>query len=142
MGLFDFLKKKDEIPYAKISEELDIFTEESFAMPKMNNPFLLEDKSKHPMIFGYFVGAINYIAQVYQLNERDKSEIYTQYLARHFTDDVAEQAKELLKRSTDISQTDDVSHYILVGGHAMKKWVAGGPMAKYAPMGLIRLLND
>ncbi|MCW8821501.1 MAG: hypothetical protein OQK45_04665 [Sulfurovum sp.] len=142
MGLFDFLKKKDAIPYAKIGEELDIFTKESLAMPKMNNPFLLEDKSKHPMIFGYFVGAMDYIAQAYQLNKRDKSEIYTQYLARHFADNDAEQTKELLKYSTTISQTDDGSHYILVGGHAMKKWVAGGPMAKYAPMGLIRLLND
>jgi hypothetical protein len=141
VGLFDFLKKKDEIPYAKIAEKLDIFTVESLAMPKTNNPFLLEDKSKHPMIFGYFVGAMDYITEAYQLNERDKSEIYTQYLARHFTDDV-EQTKELLKYSTDISQTDDGSHYLLVGGHAMKKWAEGGLMAKYAPMGLIRLLND
>lgn len=142
MRLFDFLKKKDEIPYAKIGEELDAFTEESLAMPKMNNPFLLEDKSKHPMIFGYFVGAMDYITELYQLNERDKSEIYTPYLARHFTGNDGEQTKELLKYSRDISQTNDGSHYILVGGHAMKKWVAGGPMAKYAPMGLIRLLND
>ncbi len=142
MGLFDFLKKKDEIPYTKIAEELDIFTEESLAMPKMNNPFLLENKGKHPMIFGYFVGAMDYIAEAYQLNERDKSEIYTQYLARHFADNDVEQAKELLNYSTNIGQTDDGCHYMLVGGHAMKKWVEGGPMAKYAPMGLIRLLND
>lgn len=142
MGLFDFLKKKDEIPYVKIGETLDLFTEESLAMPKMSNPFLLEDKSKHPMIFGYFVGAMDYIAQAYRLSERDKSEIYTQYLAKHFADNDAEQTKELIKYSADIGQTDDGSHYMLVGGHAMKKWIAGGPMAKYAPMGLIRLLND
>lgn len=143
MGLFDFLKtKKDEVPYEKIYEELDIFTKESLAMPKMNNPFILDDESKHPMIFGYFMGAMDYITQTYQLNERDKFAIYTQYLSRNFADNDAEYATELLKYSADISQTDDGSNYMLVGGHAMKKWTAGGPMAKYAPMGLIRLLND
>ena len=42
MGLLDFLKKKDAIPYEKIAEQLDVFTKESLAMPKMNNPFLLK----------------------------------------------------------------------------------------------------
>lgn len=142
MGLFGFLKKKDEVPYAKIDEALNIFTAESLAMPRMTNPFLLEDKNKHPMIFGYFMGAMDHLTVAYQLNEKDKSEIYTQYLARHFVQDNAEQTKELLDYSIKISQTDDGSHCALLGRHAMKKWAEGGPMAKYAPMGLIRLLND
>ena len=59
-----------------------------------------------------------------------------------FADNNMEKAIELLKYSVDISQTDEGSHYMLVGEHAMKKWSAGGQMAQYAPMGLIRLLND
>jgi len=142
MGLFDFRKKKAEIPYARIAETLNIFTVESLAMPKMNNPFLLEDSNKHPMIFGYFMGAMDHITETYQLDERDKSDIYTQYLARHFTANDTKQTKDLLQYSIDISQTEDGGHYVLLGRHAMKKWAEGGPMAKYAPMGLIRLLNN
>jgi hypothetical protein len=37
---------------------------------------------------------------------------------------------------------EDTSHYALRGKLAMKKWKAGGPMADYATMGLIRILND
>jgi len=142
LGLFDFLKKKEAIPYQKIAEQLDVFTKESLAMPKMNNPFLLEDKSKYPMIFGYFMGAMEYIVQVYTLNQKETDAIYTEYLSRNFTNQDAEETKALLDYSKEITQMDDACHYILVGNHAMKKWEAGGPIAKYAPMGLIRLLND
>lgn len=141
MGLFDFLKKKDALPYEKIAEQLDMFTKESLAMPKMNNPFLLDDKTKHPMIFGYFMGAMEYIAQVYTLNEKDSSTIYSDYLARNFANNAAHTI-DLLNYSNDIRHIDEVTRYRLVGNHAMKKWESGGPLAKYAPMGLIRLLND
>ena len=50
MGLFDFLKTKEVVPYEEIYKELDIFTATSLAMPKMNNPFLLDDKSKQPTL--------------------------------------------------------------------------------------------
>jgi hypothetical protein len=142
LGLFDFLKQKKAIPYEKIAEELDAFTEESLAMPKMNNPFLLDDESKHPMIFGYFMGAVECIAEAYTLNEKDKESVYTKYLSRNFTNHDTDRTKELLDYSKAISRADDASNYTLVGNHAMKKWKTGGPMAKYAPMGLIRLLND
>ena len=143
MGLFDLFKtKKVIIPYEEIHEALDIFTKESLAMPKMNNPFIVDDERVHPALFGYFMGARNHIQKSYQLDEKDISDIYTQYLSKNFADNDMEKAAELLKYSVDISHTDDCSHCIFVGEHAMKKWSAGGPMAKYAPMGLIRLLND
>jgi len=142
LGFLDFLKKKDVVPYEKIAEQLDVFTKESLAMPKMNNPFLLDDKTKHPMIFGYFIGAMEYITKTYSLNEKDTDQIYSRYLSRNFANHSAEQTKELLNYSKEIQQLDDFGQYRLVGNHAMKKWNAGGPMAKYAPMGLIRLLND
>lgn len=142
MGLFDFLKKpKHEIPYGQIKYELDVFTQASLAMPKTNNPFLLDDKTKHPMIFGFFMGAMNQIAQAYELNEKDKTEIYAQYLSRNFANDNAEYVTELLKYSNDLNQNDDSHKTIIVGELAMRKWRAGGRMAEYAPMGLIRLLN-
>ena len=146
MGLFDFLKKPKnevpEVPYEKIYKELDIFTKESLAMPKTNNPFLLDDKNKHPMIFGYFVGAMNQIAQSYQLDEKVKTAIYTQYLTKNFGNDDKKYVTELIKYSNDLSKEDESHNTILVGELAMKKWRAGGRMAEYAPMGLIRLLND
>jgi len=142
LGLFDFLKTKDTVPYEKIYEELDRFTEASLAMPKMNNPFLLDDKKTHPMIFGYFMGVMLYIAKAYQLNEKDKLKIHTQYLSKNFAKNNAEYAKTLVKYSTDVMETDEGSHYALRGKLAMKKWIAGGPMAAYAPMGLIKILND
>ena len=110
-------------------------------MPKMNNPFLLDDESKHPMIFGYFVGAMNHIEQSYQLREKDKTEIYTQYLSRNFANDNSEHVERLLKYSSDLSLSEDSNNYILVGELAMKKWKEGGRMAEYAPMGLMRLFN-
>ncbi len=130
------------MPYAKIYKELDIFTEESFAMPKMNNPFFLEDESNHPMIFGYFMGVMDYIAQQYQLSEKDKRKIYTEYLLKNFADNNEKDAKELVKYSNNIRETDEGSHCALRGKLAMKKWVGGGPMAGYATMGLLRVLND
>ena len=142
MGIFDFLKAKAAVPYETIYRELDIFTAESLAMPKMNNPFLLDDKSKHSMIFGYFLGAIDYIAQAYQLNEKDRRTIQAQYLLNNFANNDEEYAAELLKYCEEIKQIDDVSNYILRGKLSMKKWAAGGPMAAHAPMGLIRILND
>jgi len=143
MGLFDFLKKpKNEVPYEKIYKELDIFTKESLAMPKTNNPFLLDDKKKYPMIFGYFVGAMNQIAKSYQLDEKDKTTIYTHYLSKNFADDDVERTTELLKYSNDLSQDDNNHNTILVGELAMRKWRAGGRMAEYAPMGLMRLFNN
>jgi hypothetical protein len=142
LGLFDFLKTKDTVPYEKIYEELNAFTEASLAMPKMNNPFLLDDKNKHPMIFGYFTGVMDYITKAYQLNEKDKLKIHTQYLSKNFADNNEEDAKALVKYSADIRATDDGAHYALRGKLAMKKWVAGGPMAAYAPMGLVKILND
>ena len=142
MGLFDFLKTKDTVPYEKIYGELNAFTEASLAMPKMNNPFLLDDKSKHPMIFGYFTGVMDYITKAYQLNEKDKLKIYTQYLSKNFADNNEEDTKALVKYSADIRETDEGCHYALRGKLAMKKWVAGGPMAAYAPMGLVKILND
>ena len=142
MGLFDFLKTKDTVPYEKIYEELNAFTEASLAMPKMNNPFLLDDKTKHPMIFGYFTGVMDYITKAYQLNEKDKLKIQTQYLSKNFADNNEEDTKALVKYSADIRETDEGCHYALRGKLAMKKWVAGGPMAAYAPMGLVKILND
>lgn len=142
MGLFDFLKTKDTVPYEKIYDELNAFTEASLAMPKMNNPFLLDDKSKHPMIFGYFMGVMDYIAKAYELNGKDKLKIYTQYLSKNFADNNEKNTQELVKYSADIRKTDEGSHYALRGKLAMKKWVAGGPMAAYAPMGLVKILND
>jgi len=142
MGLFDFLKKtKNEVPYEKINKELDVFTIASLAMPKMNNPFLLDDQSKHPMIFAYFLGAMNHITQAYELKEKDKTTIYTQYLSRNFASDNVEQAEKLLKYSTDLCQEDNSRKDIVVGELAMKRWKAGGSMAEYAPMGLMRLLK-
>ncbi len=142
MGLFDFLKKtKNEVPYEKIDKELDVFTIASLAMPKMNNPFLLDDQSKRPMIFAYFLGAMNHITQAYQLKEKDKTTIYTQYLSRNFASDNVEQAEKLLKYSTDLCQEDNSRKDIVVGELAMKRWKAGGAMAEYAPMGLMRLLK-
>ena len=143
MALFGFLQKtKNEVPYEKINEELDVFTKASLAMPKFNNPFLLDDQNKQPMIYGYFVGAMNHLAQTYDLNEKDKTDIYKKYLSRNFANNGSEQTAKLLKYSTDISQDENNHNTILVGELAMKKWRAGGPMAEYAPMGLIRLLND
>lgn len=130
------------VPYEVIYKELDIFTATSLAMPKMNNPFLLDDKSKHPMIFGYFMGVIDYMAQAYQLSEKDRRTIQTQYVLHNFANNDEEDTSELLKYCAEIRQRDDVSTYTLRGKLAMKKWKAGGPMAEYAPMGLIRILND
>ncbi len=142
LGLFDFLRTKDTVPYEKIYEELSAFTEASLAMPKMNNPFLLDDKNKHAMIFGYFMGVMDYIAQAYRLSEKDTLKIRTHYLLKNFTDNDSEKAQELLKYCDEIRGTDEGSNYALRGKHAMKKWVAGGPMAAYAPMGLVKILND
>ncbi len=142
MGIFDFLKKKELVPYDKIYKELDIFTATSLAMPKMNNPFLLDDKSKHPMIFGYFMGVIEYMSQAYQLNEKDRRTIQNKYILNNFAKNNEKYAEELLTYCEEIKQKDEVSNYALRGKLAMKKWKAGGPMAEYAPMGLIRILND
>ncbi|WP_373031788.1 hypothetical protein [Sulfurovum sp.] len=142
MGLFDFLKTKDILPYEKIYGELDRFTEASLAMPKMNNPFLLDDKNKHPMIFGYFMGVMDHIAKAYELTEKDKLKIFTQYLSKNFAENNDEDAKALVKYSMDVMKTDEGGHYALRGKLAMKKWAEGGPMAAYAPMGLIKILND
>ena len=142
MGLFDFLKTKDTVPYEKIYEELDRFTEASLAMPKMNNPFLLDDKNTHPMIFGYFMGVIDHIARAYQLNENEKRKVCTQYLLKNFADNSMDRTKELLQYCDEIMKQEDVYNYALRGKLAMKKWKAGGPMAEYATMGLIRILND
>ena len=142
MGIFDFLKTKEAVPYEKIYKELDIFTATSLAMPKMNNPFLLDDKSKHPMIFGYFMGVLDHMVQAYQLNEKDRLRVQTQYLLTNFANNNDEHAVELAKYCAEIRHKHDVSNYALRGKLAMKKWKAGGPMAEYAPMGLIRILND
>jgi len=142
VGLFDFLKPKDEVPYEEIYNELDVFTAASLAMPKMNNPFLLDNQSKHPMIFGYFMGVIDHMARAYNLNEKEKRKICNHYLLKNFADNDTDRAKELLKYCDDVMQTKDASNYALRGKLAMKKWKAGGPMADYATMGLIRVLND
>ena len=142
MRIFDFFKTKDKVPFEKIYKELDIFTATSLAMPKMNNPFLLDNKNKHPMIFGYFMGAIDYMQQAYELSEKDKRIIYAHYLLNNFTNNDEEYAKELLKYSEVIREEEDVNSYTLRGKLAMKKWKAGGLMADYAAMGLIRILND
>ena len=142
MGLFDFLKSKDEVPYEEIYNQLDVFTAASLAMPKMNNPFLLDNKSKHPMIFGYFMGVIDYMARVYKLNDKEKRKVCTQYLLKNFADNDTDRAQELLKYCDDVMKTEDAGNFALRGKLAMKKWKAGGPMADYATMGLIRILND
>jgi hypothetical protein len=142
LGLFDFfLKSKDTVPYNEIYSELDVFTAASLAMPKMNNPFLLDNTSKHPMIFGYFMGVIDYIARAYQLNEKEKRKVATQYLLKNFAGNDMDRAKELLKYCDEIMK-EEGCNYALRGKLAMKKWKAGGPMADYATMGLIRVLND
>lgn len=142
MGLFDFFKTKDVVPYDKIYKELDIFTATSLAMPKMNNPFLLDDKRKHPMIFGYFIGVIDHMAQVYELNEKEQHTILKHYLLNNFSDEDEEKCTQFMDYCEKIRSREDVSSYTLRGKLAMKKWKAGGPMAEYAPMGLIRILND
>ncbi|TNF44463.1 MAG: hypothetical protein EP216_02065 [Epsilonproteobacteria bacterium] len=142
MGLFDFLKPKDPVPYDKIHADLDVFTAASLAMPKMNNPFLFDDKSKHPMIFGYFMGVVDYIARVYKLSDKEKHKVCTQYLLKNFADNDTDRVKELLKYCDEVMQKEDGSNYALRGKLAMKKWKEGGTMADYATMGLIRILND
>ena len=142
MGIFDFLKKKELVPYDKIYKELDIFTATSLAMPKMNNPFLLDNKSKHPMIFGYFMGVLEYMAQAYNLDKKDQDTIQIHYVLHNFANNDDAYAAELVQYCDEIKNRDDVSNYSLRGKLAMKKWKAGGPMAEYAPMGLIRILND
>lgn len=142
MGLFDFFKTKNDVPYEKIDKELDIFTTASLAMPKMNNPFLLDDQKKHPMIFAYFAGAMNHLSETYDLQEKDKNTIYTQFISRNFANENAEQTEKFMKYSNDITSDDNSRNDILVGELAMKRWKAGGPMAEYAPMALMRLLKN
>jgi len=142
MGLFDFLKTKSEIPYEKIDKELDTFTTASLAMPKMNNPFLMDDQNKHPMIFAYFYGAMNHLSEIYDLKAKDKKNIYRQFISRNFANNNDEQIEKFIKYSNDLTRDDSSRNDILVGQLAMKRWKAGGAMAEYAPMALMRLLKN
>ena len=142
MGLFDFFKPKDEVPYEEIYNDLDVFTTASLAMPKMNNPFLMDNKSNHPMVFGYFMGVIDYIARRYKLSEKEKRKVCTHYLLKNFAENDMERAQAFLKYCDEIMQGEDACNYALRGKLSMKKWKEGGPMADYATMGLIRVLND
>ena len=141
MGLFDFFKTKNEVPYEKIDKELDTFTTASLAMPKMNNPFLMDDQKKHPMIFAYFAGAMNHISTTYDLKEQDKNTIYREFISRNFAHDDVEKTDKLMRYSNDLINIENSKNDILVGELAMKRWKAGGPMAEYAPMALMRLLK-
>ncbi len=142
VGIFYFLKKKGLVPYEKICKELDIFTAISLAMPKMNNPFLLDNKSNHPIIFGYFIGVLDYMAEVYKLNEKDVLLVKTQYILHNFAKNDEAYTEELLRYCKELRQKNEVDSYALRGKLAMRKWKKGGPMAECAPMGLIRILND
>lgn len=142
MGLFDFLKPKAEVPYEQIQNDLEVFTTESLAMPKMNNPFLMDDKNIHPIIFGYFMGVLDHVATIYNLNKKEKRKVCTQYLLKNFADNNKDRVQDLLKYCDDVMLTEDANNCALRGKLAMKKWKDGGPMADYATMGLIRVLND
>ena len=94
------------------------------------------------MIFGYFMGVIDHVAKTYKLSDNEKRKVCTQYLLKNFANNNMDRANELVKYCDKIMQEEETSRYALRGKLAMKKWKAGGPMADYATMGLIRVLND
>ena len=142
MPLFNFWKCKTTIPYDEIHRELDEFTQHSLAMPKMNNPFLLDDKSKHPIILGYCIGVMNHIETAYALNKKEKIKIEKKYILDNFTNDNEASVAILFSYWEEIRAKEEIKEYINKGQLAMKQWKKGGMMAEYAPMGLIKILNE
>lgn len=142
LPLFNFWKCKKTVPYDEIHKELDVFIQHSLAMPKMNNPFILEDKSTHPIIFGYCIGVMNHIETAYALEKKERVTIEKKFILDNFVNQNEASMQTLFAHWEEIRDSEEIKEYINKGKLAMKQWQKGGAMAQYAPMGLIKLLNE
>lgn len=144
MGFFDIFSKKKkqdkQDPVKALFFELDLFTEISFSIPlKFRSDFLNDDQS-HPIVFGYLLGAYDYLTKVYDITgEGQYVVLFSTYIYSNFTNEDAEAASHLVNSIIDLSSTEEGIKYMNIGANAYYNWVKNG---RLAIVELAELLTD
>jgi aldehyde:ferredoxin oxidoreductase len=107
----------------EINSLLNTFTKVSLKLPLQKKNHLFNDRGHYPIVFGYFLGAINHLKEVKKLNNRHVKKVLKLYLKYNFTNGDTADAEELVGLILELSQSDEGIEYIKVGKQAFKKWL-------------------
>ncbi len=128
MGLFTRSKKKEaHISDFVIYELLNQFTDASLEMPIRRVRNLFEYESCYPLVFGYFLGAMDYIIEYKDIDSKNAERLFQEYLSVNFTNEDRKKANELYDMFTDLDKTVEGRSHMIIGRNAFKKWLENQP---------------
>jgi len=116
-------QKKKNMSDQEIYGLLTQFTDSSLEMPVRRVRGLFDDTRCFPLVFGYFLGAMDYIIEYKNLDSTHARKLFKSYLSFNFTNDDRQKAKEMYQMFKDLSQTPEGRQNMLVGRNTFKQWL-------------------
>ncbi len=124
MSILDILtKKKKKSIYGEIHELLNLFTEMSLKIPMQKRKNLFDNEVYYPIIFSYFLGAMDYLGQNNNVKKTETRKIFQIYLANNFTNGDMKIAKSLNCFVWELSKESKGMEYMRRGRNTFKSWM-------------------
>jgi 2-oxoglutarate dehydrogenase complex dehydrogenase (E1) component-like enzyme len=126
MVLFKTRKQKHIIE-DEIYVLLEHFTDASLKMPMYRIHDLFKCTNCYPLIFGYFLGAMDYIIEYKNIDSIDAKKLFKVYLSTTFTNEDMGNANDLYEMCKDLNTSEKGRKYMFIGRMAFKKWLENQP---------------
>lgn len=126
MVLFKIRKQKHIIE-DEIYALLEHFTDASLKMSMSRINDLFKCTNCYPMIFVYFLGAMDYLIAYKNIDSLDAKKLFKVYLSTTFTDEDIGKASDLYEMCKDLNTSEKGRNYMFTGRIACKKWLENQP---------------
>lgn len=121
------IRKQKQIIEDEIYALLEHFTDASLKMPMSRINDLFKCTNCYPMIFGYFLGAMDYLMAYKNIDSLDAKKLFKVYLSTTFTDEDIGKASDLYEMCKDLNTSEKGRNYMFTGRMACKKWLENQP---------------
>jgi hypothetical protein len=121
MSLFVNMQKRNRLGDQDIYMLLDRFIDASLEMPIRRVRDLFEDTRYYTVIFGYFLGAVEYMKKHKDLSQRDIRILFKKFFSYGFVK--YDKEKELYQMFVQLQQRSEEQDYMNIGRNAFKRWL-------------------
>jgi hypothetical protein len=123
MQLFRNMQNNKSLSDQEMYILLDQFTDASLEMPMRRVRDLFTHTQYYPVVFGYFLGAMDAMKDYSDLNERHIKALFRKYLSYSFRQYDKQKEKELYQIFMQLRQTSEGQHNMYIGCNTFKKWL-------------------
>jgi len=102
---------------------LDQFADASLEMPMRRVRDLFTRAHYYPVVFGYFLGAMEYMKEYNDLNERHIKALFRKYLSYGLTQCDKQKERELYQMFMQMRQTSESRKNMTIGKNTFKRWL-------------------